>query len=68
MIFDVATDNDNLIYKSTRMKKKQPQEKNYWYYTLSRLNFKNNEVSYHFHFSNNKRNFHVQLMYDDYII
>lgn len=64
-IFDIAEDNQKLIY--TRHSKSK--DKNSWYFSLNKITLSDGYgLSYHIHFSKNKKNFHILLNYDTNII
>jgi hypothetical protein len=68
-IFDIAIDDHRSIYKSKRIKNKQPKDNTKWYFTISKMTFTNdNTVSYHFHFSKQGKNCHILLIHDNDIV
>ena len=68
-VFDIANDNHQSLYKSTRISNNQPKDANLWYFTFSKISHSIHEgVSYHFHFSNNNKRFHLLIIHDNNIV
>ena len=63
--FDLASDDHQFIYKSRRVKEKEPKNKSKWYYTFSRVELSKGEVlSYYFHFNKKNNNYSLNLIFD----
>jgi hypothetical protein len=68
-VFDIANDNQQSLYKSTRIQTNQPKDTGIWYYSFSKISHKQGGLSYHFNFSNNgHNNFHLLLVHDNNIV
>ena len=62
---DTIEDNYEQIYISKRILNKEPQKKNSVYSTINTITSReDNTLSYHFHFTKNKKDSHLLIIYD----